>query len=120
MGSATRRRPAGTPGYVPPELRSGGVWSKQADAYSFGMMCYVVATDFAVAPQGVPLPPARPPRVSDALWDIVRRCLDADPSGRPTFDEIARRFRTEDVRFLGPPAQGPANRIGTSPVVTEY
>ncbi|KAI9013530.1 kinase-like domain-containing protein [Hyaloraphidium curvatum] len=120
MRTASRLRASGTPGYVPPELRTGGNWSPQADAYSFGMMCYVVATGFSIPPQSVPLPPARPPRVSDALWDIIRRCLDIARSNRPNFDEIARRFRTEDVRFLDAAAPDQTPGKGTSPVVTEY
>ena len=98
-GDATLTIPghiAGTPAYVAPELVLGNQGDVRSDIYSFGALLYYAASGrlpfsdadaaalFAAhltrPPQ--PLCEVAPGRVSDALAEIVERCMAKDPRDR--------------------------------------
>lgn len=95
----------GTPAYMGPELAQGSrQWKAHSDVFSFGVMAYEILIGkkpFQTPPifagmQGQPL--ARPTalrRVKGLDPDIVtlfERCMDADPTKRPTAVELAERL----------------------------
>lgn len=95
----------GTPTYMGPELAHGSKqWKAHSDVFSFGVMAYEILTGkkaFHVPPifagmQGQPLPrPTGLRRVKGLDPDIatlLERCMDADPTKRPTAPEIAERI----------------------------
>ncbi|XVX22087.1 protein kinase domain-containing protein [Actinomycetota bacterium] len=86
------RQPAefATPGYVAPELLSGGAPSPAADVYSIGALLW-----FALSgePPGIggtrrPLEEVAP-RAGEAVVAVARRLIASDPHERPTAREAA-------------------------------
>jgi serine/threonine-protein kinase len=102
----------GTPTYMGPELAQGSKqWKAHSDVFSFGVMAYEILTakkPFPIPPifagmQGQPLPrPTGLRRVKGLDPDIVKlfeRCVDADPTKRPTAAEVAERLaRAEQAK----------------------
>merc|ERR1712232_1046223 len=41
---ATRSRPGGSPGYMPPEVWESGLWTPRGDVFSIGVMMYSMRT----------------------------------------------------------------------------
>lgn len=80
--------PAGTVGYMAPELMSGGSATVCTDVFAFGVMLYEMLTGCLPfgreqAPRPVPGPiQALRPDVPDRYDAIVRRCLRAAPEER--------------------------------------
>lgn len=88
-----------------PELAQGSKqWKAHSDVFSFGVMAYEILTAkkaFNVPPifagmQGQPLPrPTGLRRVKGLEPDVaalLERCVDADPTKRPTAAEVAERI----------------------------
>lgn len=88
-----------------PELAQGSKqWKAHSDVFSFGVMAYEILTAkkaFHVPPifagmQGQPLPrPTGLRRVKGLEPDVaalLERCVDADPTKRPTAAEVAERI----------------------------
>jgi serine/threonine-protein kinase len=90
------KSPAGTPGYLAPELLSGGRPSVQSDLYALGLIFYELFTGKR-AFEGVslaelhrkqtetnPTPPSSVVKNFDpAVERAILRCLDCDPTQRP-------------------------------------
>uniref|UniRef100_K3WIV5 Protein kinase domain-containing protein n=1 Tax=Globisporangium ultimum (strain ATCC 200006 / CBS 805.95 / DAOM BR144) TaxID=431595 RepID=K3WIV5_GLOUD len=90
---------AGTPSYMPPELLSGKPFSKAVDAFMFGVLLWEIFTH-EVPFQGYDVAEIRRkvlagerfrvPTIDcpESCQILMRRCWDADPSRRPSFNEI--------------------------------
>lgn len=109
-GIASEMRPAGTPGYSPPETWRGLEVSAAADVYSLG----AIAWHCLVGPRATAETEGRTGGDSglrrtlarkvgnerDPLVDVVVRMLSERPEDRPTLDEVRRglvpaRYRTD-------------------------
>lgn len=88
----------GTPGYMAPEVLTGGQSSAASDVYGLGVMLYeclagrrpydgpsLIEVMARVIDASEP-----PPRLDDELADLVERMLSRDPAMRPTIDEVVR------------------------------
>ena len=93
---AANKQPAGTPGYMAPELFSGGRPTMRSDVYALGLVLYEVFTGKRAfdAPniadlhrrqsETDPTPPSNLIRDLDpAVERAILRCLDRDPAQRP-------------------------------------
>ncbi|HJL14761.1 MAG TPA: serine/threonine-protein kinase [Sandaracinaceae bacterium LLY-WYZ-13_1] len=97
----------GTPGYIAPEVITGGEATPRADVYALGMVLYFVlagdvpfegATPMAIVQQALEAdpPPLREvrPEVPAPLEAVVARCLARDPFDRyATGTELAEALR---------------------------
>lgn len=102
-------RVVGTPHFIPPEVLSGGTWSKQGDIYSIGVLTYLVLTGhYPVGSYRLPhvLDPSIPP-----IWDsIVERALQQRPEDRyPSAEELS-----EDMSYASPGVQVHGSISGTT------
>ncbi|KAI9021838.1 kinase-like domain-containing protein [Hyaloraphidium curvatum] len=92
----------GTPGFVPPEMLTGGVLKPPGDVYAFAMLCYEVVskgrypfddlTNIA-AVSSVAFErrrPVRPEGVPDAMWELMERAWAHEPLSRPDFVELEK------------------------------
>jgi serine/threonine-protein kinase len=96
LEDAVRERPAGTPGYMAPELFDGGRVTVQSDVYALGLVLYEIFTGKRAfdAPnlaelhrrqsEPDPTPPSNLVRNLDPVIErAILRCLDRDPAQRP-------------------------------------
>jgi len=97
----TKNTTAGTPAYMAPELLSGGMFSGAVDVYAFGItLCELFSGELpfrgwdymdirrkVTAGDRPELPRFDCP---DDVRDLIRRCWDHSPKGRPSFDEAVR------------------------------
>ena len=112
LSSATGHGSAfgGTPGYMPPEQRTGGAVSERTDTWSFGVLVYECLTGLnpfvsagRVAGDENPPPSEHVDDVSQELDDVVMAALAERPAARfPSAGELA----DELMPLLGDPAQG--------------
>ncbi|GAA2484942.1 serine/threonine-protein kinase [Winogradskya humida] len=81
----------GTPHYMAPEAISGGEAAPAADVYALGIVLFELVSGrtpyagepFAVLRGHLDERPRRPVGMADAVWAVIARCLDKDPSRRP-------------------------------------
>ncbi|KAG0561181.1 hypothetical protein KC19_9G043400 [Ceratodon purpureus] len=77
------------------------VFTKKADIYSFGMMCYEMVTgcipfeghpqnDYSIVLRGER--PHLPEDLNSDLKNIIEQCWDQDPLSRPSASELVRKF----------------------------
>ena len=94
----------GTPRYIAPELITGGKQARtSADVFSFGVVAFQILTrryPFDVAPGTAFMRPRqnRPSIGKDVelradVADLLDRCLDFDPSGRPSAHDLVAAIR---------------------------
>jgi len=96
VSDASGERPAGTPGYMAPELFGGSPPTVQSDLYALGLVLYEVFTGkkaFEASnlaelhrkqSETNPTPPSSVVKNLDpAVERAILRCLDRDPSQRP-------------------------------------
>ena len=108
----------GTFDYMAPELAGGSRRAgASSDVFAFGVLAYEMTTGtrpfgeppilLKIANQAIP-----PPALGGVAANLVRRCLDLDPSRRPTAAAIAAELRTirlpphdaTSTKSSGPPA----------------
>jgi serine/threonine-protein kinase len=88
---------AGTPGFMAPELYSGGLPSARTDIYALGIVLYELFTGRRAFDSDTPSGETRPRQISigrppsefvddidPVVEEIILRCIDRDPSRRPT------------------------------------
>jgi len=88
----------GTPGYMAPEVLTGGESSAASDVYALGVLIYECIAGkrpydglSLVEVMARVIDGSDPPaRLDDELAELVERMLAHDPSARPSIDEVAR------------------------------
>ena len=102
----------GTPAYVAPELVAGRPAGPPADVYALGTTLYEVLAgrrpfqaEHAAALLRAHLDdePARPPGLTDRLWELVRSCLAKEPGDRPHAADVAASLLTLGEQGRQPP-----------------
>lgn len=93
----------GTPAYVAPESAEGRPQTSAVDIYGAGIVLYELLAGsppfqgegaLAMLHQHLNETPQRPSGVPDPLWTVIERCLDKEPSRRPSASDLARALRT--------------------------
>ncbi|PRW21099.1 serine threonine- kinase [Chlorella sorokiniana] len=79
----------GTLAWSAPELLLGRRCDGKADIYSFGVVLWELCTGLLPV-RGQLREPAVPDDCPEEVLDIIRRCLDPDPSVRPTAAELVQ------------------------------
>lgn len=119
---STRSGIVGTPGYIAPEVLSGGSPSTASDVFAFGALLVFAAT-------GVPPFPGDPHRanyrvlheppvldaVPPALRPLLGRCLDTSPIRRPTPAQLLDAFSADAEAWSAPQRVAPATARAPAP-----
>ena len=99
--SARDSLPAGTPGYMAPELWQHSSATVQTDIYALGCLLHELVTGTLPSETGNA---AKTAALPDGLMQLITDCLRKDPSRRPASAElVAERLH----RALGGPAEVP-------------
>jgi len=111
---SARARMAGTPMYMAPEQVEGASLGSGVDVYALGVVLYEALTgckpfkgnnrvEIAMARLSRPPPdPRREVMVSDALAELVVRCLSRSSEARPSAGEVARELAVQQSLASGP------------------
>lgn len=86
----------GTPGYIAPELITGGAATAAADVYALGILLTEMVT--GTIPEGPPGPDAPP---------LIHHCLAPDPRDRPSARVVAAQLRAAVGATPPAPAHAP-------------
>lgn len=99
----------GTPHWMAPELLStSSNYTSKIDVYAYGIVLWELATgqtpysgmdsrQIINQVSNNDIRPLLPQDVNPAMRDLITQCWDRDPDVRPSFDEIVKKFETEDV-----------------------
>ncbi|KAH0793826.1 TKL family protein kinase [Histomonas meleagridis] len=103
----------GTPHWMAPEMLSGSRnYTSKVDVYAYGILLWEMAAN-ALPYNGLDQSqiitfvlinnqrPTIPEGINPQLQKLITDCWDRDPSKRPTFDEIEKRFIQEKIVFNG-------------------
>jgi serine/threonine protein kinase len=121
----------GTPQYMPPEQASGGAHDHRVDIFAFGVMAYETLTGRLPYEIRTPVDvlllheATRPPAlasaraglfVPSALEEVLRRCLDPVPEGRPSsMEEVLWALIAAGAAPLETLPEREARRLGLTP-----
>ena len=121
----------GTPHWMAPELlQHGHTYTNKVDVYAYGIVLWEIATR-KIPYQGLDahtiikqvkeneLRPEIPDNLSKPLAHLIRRCWDSNPELRPTFDEIVRKFKANEIILEGADANAVAKYIEESATAGE-
>jgi len=103
----------GTPGYMAPEVLTGGESSPASDVYALGVMLYECLAGHRPydGPSLIEVMARvidgaeRPARLDDELADLVDRMLAHDPSMRPKLADVARELAPAAAPVPRPPSR---------------
>lgn len=114
LQSAEGRVTCGTPGYIAPEIWGGTKASAQSDIFSFGVTLWQLAARTLQMPFDVRFAgdvnayqaqllreaaSRRVRRIDNPYFDVIRRCLEPDPSRRyPDFPSLREDLKTAAKR----------------------
>jgi len=90
--------PAGTFGYIAPEVLKGLIPDQRSDLYSLGVIIYEILAGRKPAPDDGPIPD-----IPDEINGLIRRLLVAEPALRPSLPELYRSFARSLGRDSVPP-----------------
>lgn len=121
----------GTLPWMAPEVYNTDAYTTKADVYSFGMLLYEFLTgeipysdkteiQIITKVFGQKYRPHIPKNGNLDLRAFAKRCWDDDPSKRPTFPEIVKKFETGELAFDGTNTQiirQYVNKYGNDPRV---
>ncbi|KAJ3333028.1 hypothetical protein HDU93_008829 [Gonapodya sp. JEL0774] len=98
----TSRRP-GTAGYFPPERLAGGSSTKEGDVYAFGKTVYVMwklklSENYD---PWIPVVDPMPPAIPADIQLLIKKCVEEDPTRRPSFGAILRFLERGKPEELG-------------------
>ena len=102
----------GTPQYMAPEFLQSEKYDEKVDVYSFGILLWEMITKqcpfdglaWAQIMCVVVMKKQRPPIPDDldpALKELISNCWDPEPTKRPTFAEIVKKFSRGEVAYPG-------------------
>lgn len=112
-GTASSTAFVGTPQYIAPEIIDGAPPTPAVDVYALGILLYelsVGVTPYAGAPTLTTLKlhaeatPGRPEGIPDALWSIIIRAVDKQPTARPAAEGLAHELGALFPQLQGIPA----------------
>jgi tetratricopeptide (TPR) repeat protein len=109
LHSEDGRRTCGTPGYIAPELLTGGKASVQSDMFSFGVTLWQMAARSVASPYGIHFrgDPTeyqkavlvkalvhKVRRIASPYFEVIHRCLAPDPARRyPDFGALREAIK---------------------------
>jgi len=101
----------GTAGYLAPEQAGGAQVSAAADIYGLGVTLHQLATGTMPGPDA-------PQALPEPLGSVVARCLDPDPTRRPTAEALSARLDEPATLAAAPGAAPPqvAAEVATAPL----
>ncbi|EAY07324.1 TKL family protein kinase [Trichomonas vaginalis G3] len=103
----------GTPHWMAPELLdSSHSYNYKVDVYAYGIVLWEImtcqlpysgleSTQIIAQVMMNDLRPSIPESTNGPLRDLTTSCWDRNPDRRPTFDEIIRRFQTNEITLNG-------------------
>ena len=102
----------GTPHWMAPELFEKHDYTNKVDVYAYGMLLWEMVSGSSPFKGKNPLQIAysvaklheRPPiphRVSREMRDLINECWAHDPSARPSFSRIYKKFAKGEIKFSG-------------------
>lgn len=105
----------GTPLYMAPELIACDYYTNSVDVYSFGVIYYQFFSDKTKL-DDKKAPPKnarsflnriaggarliRPDNMTDNQWKVYTDCTNQNPDERPSFQQLAERFETDESIWL--------------------
>ena len=102
----------GSPPYMSPEARDGGVIDARADVYSLGrMLCEMLTGELDSSPQTDRLCATGAP---ERVVRLIAECLDAEAQRRPSAAAVLRRLESTDSPVVGRPVLTRAMRRRSS------
>ncbi len=105
----------GTPAYMAPEQLLGGTVDSRADVYSWGVVLSEMLHGRHPLDQTTTITPAAP--VKGPLTTVINRCLQPDPSARPSARELLLALASGSDPF---PELHPGAEIGRGPTPTRW
>lgn len=101
----------GTPHWMAPELIEGNSYNVKIDVYSFGIVLWELVSGCVpysgldavqiTAQVSKGIRPIIPSHCNKAVRNLITDCWDKDPTKRPDFNEILKRFKREKIVLNG-------------------
>lgn len=90
--------------FMSPEVFDGDSYNEKVDVYSFGMILYNIVTGSLPANKKSDLLkgqiPSFPPNIISFVTELIKSCLNHDPSARPSFSDILKILARNDFKVF--------------------